>query len=888
MTLVEPLSSTASLDPALARLLDEITAQLQRGERVDFSALLREHPEQSRELRELLPAVAALGELSLSSPGQPPVAAFSADPVAIGTLGDFQILREVGRGGMGIVYEAEQISLGRRVALKVLPFAATMDPKQLQRFKNEAKAAASLKHDHIVSVYAVGCERGVHYYAMEFIEGHTLADIITACSASRGRPTSQETPADSSAAFGPTSPKAETAPIALLSTERTGPSRRAVYRSIAETIVDAAGALEHAHSLGIVHRDVKPGNLIMDETGRVYVADFGLARFGPDAGLTMSGDLLGTLRYMAPEQSLARHGLADHRVDVYGLGATLYELLTGKPAVGGTDRADILHRLAFEEPVAPRKVDKAIPAELETIVLKCLEKTPAERYATAGELATDLRRWVEGKPIMARPPSVLGRIDKWARRHKSLTRSAVMVVTLIAVGLGVGAFLLDREKRRAVTAEQTAMAVKDFFVHDLLKLAVADGQAEERGDGMLGDPDLKVCDVLVRASREIDGKFADQPLVEAEIRNTLGWTLIRAGLPDQALPQLERAQTIRSAMLGPDHPVTLECTRNLVRNYADLGRRDEALNLCEEALVLAKANLGPDHPQTLNFMNSLGCIYSDPFGRHAEAALLQAQALKIQKAKLGPDHADTRRSMNNLSLTYDALGRYPEAFKLKEELLAVTKAKLGPDHPATLGAMGGLANSYDALGRPTEALKLRQEAQAVRTARLGPVHPDTLASMHTLAFSYAKCGRHDEAIKLCEDVLPIMKAKMPNSLSTFDHMCVLAERYAALGRHPAALKLYEEALALALVKAKLSPDHPRISMVTYAIACVHALMIPKSGDSRKQADLAMDRLKRAVAAGYRDVDHMKKDTDLDALRNRDDFKKLLTELEAARKPPAEP
>src|SRR5262249_44616454 len=158
---------------------------------------------------------------------------------------------------------------------------------------------------------------------------------------------------------------------------------------------DAADALEHAHSLGIVHRDVKPGNLLLDAAGKVYVSDFGLARLGPDAGLTMSGDLLGTLRYMAPEQALARHGLADHRVDVYGLGATLYELLTGKPAVGGTEKADILRRLAFEEPVVPRKLDKAIPAELETISLKCLAKNPAERYAAAGELATDLRRFVQ-------------------------------------------------------------------------------------------------------------------------------------------------------------------------------------------------------------------------------------------------------------------------------------------------------------------------------------------------------------------------------------------------------------------------------------------------------------------------------------------------------------
>ena len=194
--------------------------------------------------------------------------------------------------------------------------------------------------------------------------------------------------------YAPGSLDRDTAPVAALSTRANRPRQgREFFRRIAELIAEAADALEHAHSIGIVHRDVKPGNLMLDAAGKLWVTDFGLARFGPDAGLTMTGDLLGTLRYMAPEQALARHGLADHRVDVYGLGCTLYELLTGKPAVGGDDKADILRQIAFEEPVAPRKLDKAIPAELETIALKCLAKNPNERYATAGELAADLRRF---------------------------------------------------------------------------------------------------------------------------------------------------------------------------------------------------------------------------------------------------------------------------------------------------------------------------------------------------------------------------------------------------------------------------------------------------------------------------------------------------------------
>ena len=195
---------------------------------------------------------------------------------------------------------------------------------------------------------------------------------------------------------------AETRPTALA----TVPTRRAEkpFRRIAELVAQAADALEYAHGMGVVHRDVKPANLLLDTGGNVWVTDFGLARLGEGPGLTVSGDLLGTLRYMSPEQALAKHGLVDHRTDVYSLGATLYELLTFRPAVDGVSKHEILHRLAFEEPVAPRKLDGSVPAELETVTLKALAKNPQERYATAQELADDLRRWLDDRPTLARRP----------------------------------------------------------------------------------------------------------------------------------------------------------------------------------------------------------------------------------------------------------------------------------------------------------------------------------------------------------------------------------------------------------------------------------------------------------------------------------------------------
>ena len=260
--------------------------------------------------------------------------------------------------------------------LKVLPFAATVDPRQLQRFENEARAAASLRHEHIVHVYGVGCERGVHYYAMEFIDGRPLAEIIRETRKPDANVECRMTNVEGSKQCRDSNLRTNQSRfvirhwsfVILPPYRRTnGPSRRT--------------ALDYAHGLGIVHRDVKPSNLLLDERGKIWVTDFGLAKLGADAGGTMTGDLIGTLRYMSPEQVLAKHGLVDHRTDIYALGATLYELLTLQPAVPGTDKQEVLQRIAFEEPARPRSVDSGIPRELETIVLKAIDKRPEARYS---------------------------------------------------------------------------------------------------------------------------------------------------------------------------------------------------------------------------------------------------------------------------------------------------------------------------------------------------------------------------------------------------------------------------------------------------------------------------------------------------------------------------
>jgi tetratricopeptide (TPR) repeat protein len=381
---------------------------------------------------------------------------------------------------MGVVYEAEQVSLGRRVALKVLPFAATLDPRQLQRFQNEARAAAGLHHTNIVPVYGVGQERGVHFYAMQFIDGQSLAAFLEA---ERGGANSDQP----TTAFGePAGPAADTAVQAAASTVRA-PRDQGYFRRVATSVIQAAEALDHAHQLGVVHRDVKPANLILDATGRVWVTDFGLAQIQTDTRLTMTGDLVGTLRYMSPEQALAKRVVIDHRTDVYSLGATLYELLALRPVFEGDDRQELLRQIAFEEPRPPRRINKAIPPELEIIVCRALEKSPADRYATAQELADDLRRWLEDRPIRARRPSLAQRLGKWRLRHRVLVRTTAAL--LLTGLLLLGAFLW-REERQRTTAERAVgvslervqwLREQERWDEALTVLAMAEAHLEGRG-----------------------------------------------------------------------------------------------------------------------------------------------------------------------------------------------------------------------------------------------------------------------------------------------------------------------------------------------------------------------------------------------------------------------
>lgn len=444
--------TTTERDDLLVEVLDDYLAKLQAGLAPNKQELFAAHPELAEDLETCLVSLDFV--CTAATPREPdaskPTGVKTQPPV--GELGDYRLIREIGRGGMGVVYEAEQISLGRRVALKVLPFASVLDSRQLARFKNEAQAAAQLHHPNIVPVFAVGCERAVHFYAMQFVEGLTLADVI------RGVPEPADgLPANDCEATQ--SPPPSTVAGAM-STDRSAHGR-GYARSVAEMGVQIANALEHAHQSGVIHRDIKPSNLLLDDQGKVWITDFGLAQFQSDAGLTMTGDLLGTLRYMSPEAAAGKPATIDHRADIYALGITLYELLTLHQAFVGDDRRTLIRMILNDEPPPLRRIRKSIPAELETIVLKAISKEPSLRYSTAREFADDLQRFLDDRPIKARRPSVAQRIVKFSRRHRGIVATTVASLAILLITITVGASLAAVWLARGREAEKAAKGLAE-------------------------------------------------------------------------------------------------------------------------------------------------------------------------------------------------------------------------------------------------------------------------------------------------------------------------------------------------------------------------------------------------------------------------------------------
>jgi serine/threonine protein kinase/tetratricopeptide (TPR) repeat protein len=769
----------------------------------------------------------------------------------------YQILRPHAKGGLGEVFVAQDGELHREVALKEIQLGQADNPNSRERFVLEAEITGGLEHPGIVPVYGLGTYGdGRPFYAMKFIRGDSLKEAIK-----RFHQNSNADSADSRSREA----ICDNPRNMRLSFDSPG------FRQLLRRFTDVCNAIAYAHSRGVLHRDMKPGNVMLGKFGETLVVDWGLAKAGvrenvseperparengetpliPHSGSgiaeTIAGSAIGTPTYMSPEQAEGKVDQLGPTTDVYSLGATLFCLLTNRAPVEGDNIADVLRKVQRGDVGFNRNADYAderregrsalrksaqsafrIPPPLIAITRKAMALCPADRYATPLALAADIDHWLADEPVSAYPEPFTVRARRWARKHPGITTGLAATVLVGTLGLAVGLYFVTAEKNRTELARQgeetqriaaqeseekakteaaTATAVKNFLQYDLLQLAAARTQKVKESSGVRMDPDLTVRDLVLRAAQKIEGKFENQPLVEAAIRRTLGWTLNEIGRPDLAIVQDARARRLYTENLGPDHPDTLRSMLGLGIWYLYDGHPQEALKLQEETLELMKARLGPEHFDTLQCMNNLGECYT-AVGRTQDAIKLQEETFRLQKATLGPDHPNTLWTMTDLAHSYDAVKRSKEALNFREEALQLTKARFGPDHPDTLLCMHNLSHSYAAAGRSQEALKLREETLQQQITKLGPHHPHTLVTMNNLAHSYEAAGRAQEALKLREETLRLQKANSRADYSgTLVTMHNLANSYANAGREREALQLREETLRLST--SKLGRNHP--------------------------------------------------------------------------------
>jgi tetratricopeptide (TPR) repeat protein/predicted Ser/Thr protein kinase len=727
-------------------------------------------------------------------------------------IGSYRVLRVLGEGGMGVIYEAEQEQPRRTVALKVIKPGMT-SPELLRRFEQESRALARLQHPTIAQIYEAGtADTGFGpqpYFAMELIHGRSLREYAEE--------------------------------------HRLNTGQRLVL------MIRICEAVQHAHQRGLIHRDLKPGNILVDETGQPKILDFGVARVtDSDVESTRQtdlGQLVGTLAYMSPEQALGDPLEVDTRSDVYALGVILYELLAGRlPYDLSRKTHEAARTIQEEDPTPLSSISRVYRGDIETIVAKALEKDKARRYPSASGLAADIQRYLKDEPIAARPPSASYQLRKFARRNKALVAGVAAVFVVLIGGVIASTWEATRARRAeqaATTEAAKAKAVNDFLQNDLLAQASANTQARQ---DTKPDPDMKVRTALDRASARITGKFNRQPEVEAAVRDTMGQTYMDLGLYPEARTQWERALELHRRVLGPKnpetlktisrlgrtallqgkypeaeallsqtlemqrrvgamHPDTLGSMNNLANVYLEQGKYAQAEALFSQTLEIERRMLGAEHPNTLGFMNNLALVYVRQ-GKYAQAEALQGQALEIRRRVLGAEHPDTLGSMNNLARVYYYEGKHAQAEALHSQTLGMKRRVLGPEHPSTLLSMNNLANVYLDQGKYAQAEALYSQTLEIRRRVLGAEHPDTLYSMNNLALVYSYEGKYAQAQALDSQALGIKRRVLgPEHPETLISMNILALVYSYEGKYAQAEALYSQTLEIE--RRVLGPEHPK-------------------------------------------------------------------------------
>ncbi len=627
------------------------------------------------------------------------------------TIGHYSILRMLGEGGMGAVYEAEQDQPRRLVALKVIR-TGWASPELIRRFDQESQALGRLQHPGIAQIYEAGSAEtpfGMQpYFAMEIIHGKPLVEYAR--------------------------------------------EHKLSTRQRLQLMLTVCDAVEHAHQRGIIHRDLKPGNILVDEAGQTKILDFGLARAtDSDAQATRQtdmGQLLGTLAYMSPEQVLADPLALDTRSDVYALGVILYELLAHKmPYALSNLLHEAVETIRLTEPQKLSSVDRAYRGDIETIVGKALEKDKERRYSSAAALADDIRRYLRDEPIVARPPSTIYHLKKFARRNKTLVTGVAAVFLVLVMGVIGSSWEAVQARRAQKEAEQQAAqaqrqsaiahAVTDFLQNDLLGQASVFNQSKP-------DPNISVRTVLDRAAANIGGKFKGQPEVEAAIRKTIGTTYFSMALLPQAQQQLQRALALSSRALGWDHPLTLAIMTNLGAVYLQMGKYAEAEKLLYQAAEPDRRGLGKQRRPRLAAMDALGMTYALE-GKNAASEALLRRTLELSQRLAGAESKRTGQVMQDLANVYSEDGKAVQAEPLDERELEIDRRTLGPQNAQVFQDMYSLANVYLDEGKSSQAEALDRQVLESWSRILGPENPDTVHAMMALSDDYLSEGKYAQA-----------------------------------------------------------------------------------------------------------------------------------------------
>jgi serine/threonine protein kinase/tetratricopeptide (TPR) repeat protein len=790
------------------------------------------------------------------------------------TIGSYHVIELLGEGGMGVVYEAEQQSPNRRVALKVMRRGHDVDEVHARMFHHEADALGRLRHPKIAAIYESGhTEDGHDYFAMELVRGQTLNQWLE---------------------------------------ERSKPTSRTEVQNRLELFHSICEAVQYAHQRGVIHRDLKPANImVLEDDGlsalpagtipMVKVLDFGLARIAdPDmqAATIMSeiGVIRGTLPYMSPEQTKGDTDAVDVRTDVYALGVILYEMLSGdRPYdVDSVTLLDAL-RIICEEPPKPLLTRNTgafrLDQDLETIVRKALAKNPTQRYGTVLELADDVNRYLTARPIHARPPSTSYRIQRFVQRNKVAVASsgAVFFAILIAmVGIAVG--LVRARNAEAEARREAATSAKvSHFLADML----ASVDAQQVGRLLLSDIEQRVVDsardrgidpdeavaayrqalgdvsgtevgrrlvdeaILAQAARAVRERFDNEPEVASRLEHTLAETYLWLGMNDIAADHARRAAAIRIRALGKDSREALQSTALVGLLAYHQGRLDDAERTLRETSRRQEKLFGGDHQDTTWTRVRLSWVEIEK-GRLDTAEEILHDALERQRRTLGDEHRDTATTMNSLAVVYADQNRFAEAEALHSKVLEIRSRTLGPTDPDTLKSMTNLAVVSFYQGRLVVAAELFQDVVDLQIESLGPDHPVTLATMNNLAIILERQGRLEEAEAMHRRVLEskrqVLGDEHPETVSSRYNLAIVLT---SQGRLDAAEDMHREIFETRL--QELGEQHPKTLDSLCALAGIAAL--------RGDRDTALGRLSRAVDLGYSAGDSLAADSDFESIRN---------------------